>query len=258
MGLDRLMKEGRTACGVSQLELALRLGVSQRHISFIERGNARPSRQLLMNWMDAVEAPLALRNAALIHGGYTTDNPREATALTEAARTLLEIHDPMPACCVDRSWRMVAENPARARLSQIIMPDYPAALRAPGSDMIAALEHPHGFLSNLRHAGTIGWTLLRQLRAESWANANLRARADDLEASLVARFPRVDMNTLREADCTQLVMEFETDHGLLQFRAVQAVAGLPQNATASSPRVSLWYPANDAARAFCETAAPLR
>lgn len=55
---------------LSQLELALRMGVSQRHVSFVESGRAQPSRELLLNWLHELQAPLALRNVALQQAGF--------------------------------------------------------------------------------------------------------------------------------------------------------------------------------------------
>lgn len=41
------LKDLRKTRRVSQLELALRVGVSQRHLSFVENGRSQPSRSLL-------------------------------------------------------------------------------------------------------------------------------------------------------------------------------------------------------------------
>ena len=67
--LDTL-REVRKACRLSQLELSLRLGVSQRHISFVESGRAKPSRELLMAWLQELETPLVLRNEIMLQAGY--------------------------------------------------------------------------------------------------------------------------------------------------------------------------------------------
>ncbi|MBK8062616.1 MAG: helix-turn-helix transcriptional regulator [Gemmatimonadetes bacterium] len=45
--LRRALVAARKARRLSQLQLALRLGVSQRHVSFVESGRAAPSRELL-------------------------------------------------------------------------------------------------------------------------------------------------------------------------------------------------------------------
>ena len=43
-----LLRRWRDARGRSQLQLALDMGVSQRHVSFIESGRSSPSRALLL------------------------------------------------------------------------------------------------------------------------------------------------------------------------------------------------------------------
>ena len=60
----------RTARGVSQLDLALRSGLSARHVSFIETGRTQPSRQALLAIGEALKMPLRERNRLLEAGGY--------------------------------------------------------------------------------------------------------------------------------------------------------------------------------------------
>ncbi|HMO52949.1 MAG TPA: helix-turn-helix transcriptional regulator [Tepidiformaceae bacterium] len=44
----RLLREWRTRRRLSQLDLAVSSGVSQRHVSFLESGRARPSRNMII------------------------------------------------------------------------------------------------------------------------------------------------------------------------------------------------------------------
>lgn len=68
--LQTTLQIARKSKRLSQLELALRMGVSQRHVSFVESGRAQPSRELLLNWLHELQAPLALRNVALQQAGF--------------------------------------------------------------------------------------------------------------------------------------------------------------------------------------------
>ena len=68
--LQDTLRRARRSRRISQLELALELGVSQRHVSFVESGRSRPSRELLIGWLQVLEAPLALSNEALLAAGY--------------------------------------------------------------------------------------------------------------------------------------------------------------------------------------------
>lgn len=60
--LPTTLRQARQARRISQLELLLRVGVSQRHVSFVEGGRAQPSRGLLMAWLQELDAPLATRS----------------------------------------------------------------------------------------------------------------------------------------------------------------------------------------------------
>jgi|HigsolmetaAR203D_1030402.scaffolds.fasta_scaffold07841_3 transcriptional regulator with XRE-family HTH domain len=110
------MKQARQARRLSQMELSLRVGVSQRHLSFIETGRARPSREMLLALLDALELPLAQRNELLMKAGYAPHYP--ATSLDspdmqpvrEALLQLLSAHDPSPAMVLDRQWNLVLVN----------------------------------------------------------------------------------------------------------------------------------------------------
>jgi transcriptional regulator with XRE-family HTH domain len=46
--LPEILREVRKARRMSQLELSMRMGVSQRHTSFVESDRSHPSRELLL------------------------------------------------------------------------------------------------------------------------------------------------------------------------------------------------------------------
>lgn len=58
--LSETLREARKMRRMSQLELSMRVGVSQRHMSFVESGRSNPSRELLMAWLQELEAPVAV------------------------------------------------------------------------------------------------------------------------------------------------------------------------------------------------------
>ena len=65
-----LVREWRTRRRRSQLDLALDVGMSTRHLSFVETGRARPSPELLLLIADRLDVPLRERNALLLAAGY--------------------------------------------------------------------------------------------------------------------------------------------------------------------------------------------
>src|SRR4051794_35370283 len=68
-----LLREWRSRRRVSQLELSSETGVSTRHLSFIETGRSRPSRDMVMKLAEYLELPLRERNAVLLAAGYAPE-----------------------------------------------------------------------------------------------------------------------------------------------------------------------------------------
>ena len=125
--LCETLQSARKACRISQLELALRLDVSQRHVSFVESGRAQPSRGLLLAWLDQLKAPLALRNVALQQAGFAPAYSRielqdAVLAPARSALTqLLQASDPQPAMLMDAAWNMLELNRGALWLAQLLI-----------------------------------------------------------------------------------------------------------------------------------------
>src|SRR3954451_23174841 len=66
----QLIRDWRTRRRLSQLDLASSAGISARHLSFVETGRARPSREMVLHLAERLDVPLRARNALLIAAGY--------------------------------------------------------------------------------------------------------------------------------------------------------------------------------------------
>ncbi|WP_247661188.1 helix-turn-helix domain-containing protein [Ideonella alba] len=98
--LTALRRERR----VSQMELGLRAGVSQRHLSCIETGRARPTRATLLALLDALDAPLAERNAALLAAGLAPAYTQHALDAPQLAPALDAVRQMLHAPAARRRW----------------------------------------------------------------------------------------------------------------------------------------------------------
>lgn len=252
MKLAHLLRHTRLDRQVSQLDLALRLSVSQRHVSYLETGRARPSRELLLAWMRELGAPASVRNAALLHAGFALlqdelklDSVELAPALDSLHRTL-QAHDPNPALVSDADWRTVDQNCGARWLWSIVMPGLPTSADGHdrGLDMIAAVGHPEGLLSRMRDPWMVGAALLAQLRTEGWARPSLRPRIDRLAQTLERRYRTTAIDSERSPNTPCLSLSFDTEFGLLSYFTVQSVFALPQDVTLASLRMELWFPAD--------------
>jgi len=117
-----LLREWRTARGLSQFELAMRAGFSSRHVSFIETGRTQPSRQALLDLAEALDVPLRERNRLFEAGGYAHVYRHTPLAAEEMAHVrgvlqfILDRHAPYAAIVLDRYANCVMGNAASGRL----------------------------------------------------------------------------------------------------------------------------------------------
>lgn len=84
-GFGGLLRTWRRRRGASQLDLALQAGVSQRHLSFLESGRARPSREMVVQLSGALDVPLRQRNTLLLAAGFAPAYRESGLAAPELA-----------------------------------------------------------------------------------------------------------------------------------------------------------------------------
>jgi transcriptional regulator with XRE-family HTH domain len=136
---------------VSQLELALRAGTTQRHLSFIESGRSAPGRAMVVRLFD---------------------DPKLEPVRTALAR-ILDGHLPYPAVIVDRHGDLVAANDAFWVLSDGVA----APLREPPVNVPRLLLHPHGLAPRIANLDQWAWHVIDALRQERMRNPNDRLQA---------------------------------------------------------------------------------
>lgn len=170
---------------VSQLELALRAGTTQRHVSFIEGGRSLPGRAMVVRLAESLEVPLRERNALLLAAGYAPayqetrfDDPKLDPVRTALVR-ILDGHLPYPAVIVDRHGDLVAANDAFWVLTDGVA----AQLREPPVNIPRLLLHPHGMAPRIANLDQWAWHVIDALRQEAMRNPNdrLQALVTDLE-----------------------------------------------------------------------------
>src|SRR4051812_1432219 len=97
-----LMREWRTRRHRSQMALAHEVGVSPRHLSFVETGRSRPSPELVLAIAEGLDVPLRERNTLLLAAGYApryAHRPLEDESMAtvrESLERMLAAHDPFP------------------------------------------------------------------------------------------------------------------------------------------------------------------
>ena len=124
----QLLRNWRRERKVSQLDLAGDAGLSQRHLSFLETGRSRPSREAVLRLSECLDVPLDARNLLLGAAGFAPaygemSLDAEGMALfRHTLSTLLEHHEPYPAILLDHRWNLVQANAAALRFFGAFVP----------------------------------------------------------------------------------------------------------------------------------------
>ena len=182
------LKRWRTHRRFSQLQLATVAHVSQRHLSYLETGRTKPSREMVIHLATTLEVPLRSQNDLLVAAGYAPvypETPLGEPALDQVRRVidfLLSAHEPYPAIVVDRRWDIVASNTAATQLvARLINP-----ATAPVGERVNLARltfHPDGLRSvTVNWDTTAGAVLLRLERelADRAGDAALAALFDEM------------------------------------------------------------------------------
>ena len=141
-----LIRFWRTQRRLTQLELALDANVSTKHLSFVETGRSRPSRQLLVHLAQHLNLPIGERNRLLLSGGFAPpylEQPYDGEVmqpLRQSLGRLLEAHEPNPALIVDGLWNLIEANRAAELLWEGVDPE----LLEPPINILRLGVHPGG------------------------------------------------------------------------------------------------------------------
>jgi transcriptional regulator with XRE-family HTH domain len=169
-GVGELLRGWRGRRHLSQLDLALEAGVSARHLSFVETGRAKPSRELLLQLAEHLEVPLRERNALLLSAGFapaygeTPLGEESMRPVRQALKTILTGHEPYPSLVVDRQWELVASNePAQTLLRAGVAPE----LLEPPANAMRITLHPDGLAPRIANFAEWSEHLLLRLRREA-------------------------------------------------------------------------------------------
>ena len=168
-GVGGLLRGWRQQRRLSQLDLANEAAVSARHLSFVETGRSRPSRELVLHLAERLEVPLRERNTLLLAAGYAPSYARtpleaeEMAPVREALDRILAGHEPFPAIVVDRYNDVVTANAS----ALAIMSDGVAAhLLEPPVNALRVTVHPDGLAPRIVNFGEYATHLVDRLRRE--------------------------------------------------------------------------------------------
>ena len=165
------LRRWRTERRFSQLELSTAAEVSTRHLSFLETGRAKPSREMVLHLAAALDVSLRGRNVLLEAAGYSPvyhEHGLDEPAMDHVRHVLdliLSAHEPFPALVVNRSGDVLQTNEAAARFAlSLVTPDSPAL--APAMNVTRLTLHPEGICDRVVNWPEVAAAVLLRLERE--------------------------------------------------------------------------------------------
>jgi transcriptional regulator with XRE-family HTH domain len=258
--LPALLKHFRRARGLSQLDLASAAEVSPRHLSFLETGRAKPSREMVLRIGVTLGLSLRDQNALLAAAGFS-ETFRE-TAVSElpenirrALERMMQAHDPYPLVVFDANYDLVMMNGGAAAMLSAMVPH-------PGKRPINVLElsfDPAGlrpFIENWEQSAS---HLLQRLAREHLQTGR---ESLGLLLSRLLAYPDVpaSFRALDLASALEPVFDvrFRINGQSFGFLTTLTCFNAPQDVTLDELRIESYFPLDDATTRLCELMAKNR
>jgi transcriptional regulator with XRE-family HTH domain len=243
-----LLREWRQRRRLSQLDFAVEAEISSKHLSFLETGRSRPSREMVLRLAELLEVPLRERNTLLVAAGFAPmfreralDDP-EIEAARAAVDLVLKGHEPYPALAVDRHWTLLASN--RAVAPMLLGVD--AKLLQPPLNVLRLSLHPGGLAPRIVNLAEWRAHLFARLRRQIDVSADpvLSALLSELEG-----YPAPERMPTRGAEPSPaesfvVPLRLATEAGVLSFISTTTVFGTPVDITLSELALETFFPAD--------------
>lgn len=255
------LKWWRTNRRYSQLQLSADAEVSSRHLSFLETGKAKPSREMVVHLATVLDLPLRDRNALLHAAGFapvyahTDFQSPEMESVREIVRMILDAHMPNPAMVIDRRGDVVDANTAAfALVSATVAPDSPAL--APRLNTHRLVMHPEGIRARTTNWEDVATSLLQRLEREVAhrpADQDLKSVLDEMSA-----YPGAGQlaKSSQLPTGSDLLLRFgvETFSGeTLSFLTTISTVGAPYDVTLDELRLETLFPGDEPTRSHLLT-----
>jgi transcriptional regulator with XRE-family HTH domain len=245
-----LLREWRQRRRLTQMELSFDAEVSSKHLSFVESGRARPSREMILRLAERLDVPLRERNAMLLAAGYAPVFPQRdlSDPALEIARKAIDVvlagHEPYPALAINRHWTLVAAN----RAVTAVLGKVDAELLKPPANVLRLTLHPKGLAPLIANYHPWRAHVFDKLRRQIEVSADpvLVELLSELRAySVPEAWAHTAPATPAESH-GDFVVPFQliSDDGVLSFFSTTTVFGTPVEVTLAELSIESFYPAD--------------
>jgi len=246
---------------MSQLALSLLAGVSARHLSYMETGRARPSREMVLLLAQALEMRLRERNAFLQAAGFAAmygETPLSAAPMSpvrDAIDVLLQGTEPNPTFVMNRRADVVDKNDTAQWLLETFNLDHTAF--APTYNIGKLLVSPKGDRAFIENWAEVARPALTRLKRDL-GGVHARDSADEELLSMIsaALMDLGDAPPSQEADPLVVPVRFRRDGLALNLFSTVTTLGRARDVTLEELRIEMFFPADEPSKRVLESRRP--
>lgn len=253
-----LLRHHRNARGMTQLDLASSAELSARHLSFLETGRARPSREMVLRVASALALSLRDQNALLSAAGFRElFGESQLEQLPPTVRAVLErmlaVHEPYPVLVLDGAYELRMHNRGAAALFELVLSKEQRALH---SNILTLCFDPLALRPYIDDWERLARRLLGRVAREHMQSGRESLR--ELLSKLLA-YPGVpsDFRTIDPSLDVEPAFELHVRYQGQRFGFLAAVTTFiaARDVTLEELRIESYYPLDDATERFCRALA---
>ncbi len=256
------LKQWRKAQGLSQLALSFEAEISAKHISFLETGRARPSREMVIHLSNILNVPLSQRNTLLSLAGFSEAYSRmsldqvEMQPVRQALSLMLDKHVPYPAVVLDWDWDIVMANEPYTNLGLYMATQQTEFTTS--NNIIELLFDPKGFRPFVENWEEVAFVLMQRVHRDRLMHKD---RHSDLVERLM-QYPGVPRHwkvpDIQNQPMPMINVVLLLGGKRLAMFSTLTAFGTPIDITMQELIIEQYFPADDVCKNFFETQAYLQ
>lgn len=254
---SNMLRRWRKLKKMSQLDLSLESGISQRHISFLESGRSRPGRDVILQLANTLNMSLRDTNQFLKSAGFApvfserSLDDEAMVSINNALNMTLTHHEPFPALVVDRNWDLYMTNAATNKLLSLTGTPAPELMENGKLNIYRLTFSNKGFRPFISNWQEIANPLLLRLQREvndDPENSFLSRLFDEMQS--LAGHNEYSANDISATIAPVLSLQLSFGEHQLKLFSMVSSFGTALDITAAELKVETFFAADEATRRF--------
>jgi len=246
----QVLKSWRTARRLSQADLANTIETPSRHVSFLETGRSKPSREMVARLAAAMEIPLSDQNLMLRSAGFADIylqselTQSEMDLLKRTVSRMMQAHDPFPSFVIDRDWNIRDVNQSARQMMGLIAEAFPLDFEGNGLNILDVAFSHNGLRPYITNWDDYARQAIQRIHRECLSPQDLRRALDR-----IARYPDLPADwwklDVQYALSPVFPLRMKNDEQEMNFFSVVAAIASPTGILAQELRVETLFPADN-------------